>query len=217
MNIVILGAGGHGRVVLDILRRAGNCQIAGFIDADTARAGTTLDGLPILGPVNLLPKLRRNNVAGAIVAIGDNRVRLSYAERVLQGGLELVNAIHPAAVISATAVLGRNLVVAAGAVVGPDAHLADSVILNHNAVVDHECRVGRGAHLCPGVLLGGRVDVAEAAFLGLGAKVLPCLRIGPHAVIGAGAVVRHDVPAGATVVGVPGRVISVVSVEEAPG
>jgi UDP-perosamine 4-acetyltransferase len=99
MDTVIIGAGGHGKVVLDILRAAGTHKPVGFIDADVALAGTTVGGLPVFGPANLLPKLRQQKVKGAIVAIGDNRVRRSYAARLLEHGFELVNAIHPKACV----------------------------------------------------------------------------------------------------------------------
>jgi sugar O-acyltransferase (sialic acid O-acetyltransferase NeuD family) len=210
MNVVIVGAGGHGRVVLDILRTAGVCNPVGFIDADTARSGSQLDGLPVLGSINLLPKLRRQqDVRGAIVAIGDNRVRASYAELVLQGNLELINAVHPSAIVSSTAKVGLNVVIAAGAIVSTDAHLADSAVVNTGAIVDHECRVGRAVHVSPGVVLAGRVHVEPGAFVGIGARVIPCIRIGAHATVGAGAVVIEDVPPHATVVGVPARVVKV--------
>src|SRR5688500_15272332 len=114
MNVVILGAGGHGRVVLDILRAAASHTPVGFIDADTSRAGADLDGLPLLGPVNVLARLRRQDVRGAIVAIGDNRIRAAYADLVLQNNLELINAIHPSAIVSPTVRIGVNVVIAAG-------------------------------------------------------------------------------------------------------
>src|SRR5687768_4556119 len=120
MNIVIIGAGGHGRVVLDVLRcmgaGAGGKKIVGFIDADVSRAGSEVMGVEILGAIHLLGKLKKQHaVGGAIVAIGDNRIRRSYAEQVLEAGLELINAIHPSAVVSATAQLGKNVLLAAGA------------------------------------------------------------------------------------------------------
>ncbi|MGB7160369.1 MAG: acetyltransferase [Tepidisphaeraceae bacterium] len=211
MDVIILGAGGHGKVVLDILRAAGEHRPVGFVDADRTLAGTIVCGLPVLGPSNLLPKLRQQKIKGAIVAIGDNRTRRSCAALVREHGFELVNAIHPAAVVSPGATIGRNVVVCAGACICVDVKLADSVIVNTNAVVDHECEIDEAAHVCPGALLAGRVRVGAGAFVGLGAKVIQCLTIGAGAVIGAGCVVIEDVPAGATVVGVPARVIKFAS------
>lgn len=207
MEVVIIGAGGHGKVVLDLLRSAGEHEPVGFIDADSALAGREVAGLPVFGPVNLLPKIRQRRIRGAIVAIGDNRIRRSYAQLVTQAGLELITAIHPRAFVSSTARLGRNVVVAAGAVVGTEACIADSTIINTSAVVDHECEIGEAVHVAPGALLAGRVRIGAGAFIGMGAKVIPCMTVGEGAVVGGGAVVISDVPPGATVVGVPARVI----------
>ena len=207
MRIVIIGAGGHGKVVLDILRAGGQVEPVGFLDADPALAGTQVCGLTVLGPANLLPGLRRQKVRGAIAAIGDNRTRDQYAALVREHGLELINAVHPTAHVSPTAVLGKNVAVAAHATVCVDARVEDSAIVNTAAVVDHENHVGRASHIGPGALLAGRVRVGPLAFVGMGAKVLQCRTIGEGATVGAGAVVRHDVPAWATVVGVPARVI----------
>ena len=207
MDLVIIGAGGHGKVVLDILQLAGKHRIIGFLDADTTLAGTEVSGLPVLGPINQISRLRHQKIKGAIVAIGDNRVRVSYAALLAEHGIELITAIHPAAVIAKSAQIGHNVVVAAGAVVAASVIVADSAILNTSCVVDHECELEPGVHICPGALLAGRVRVGAGAFVGLGAKVLPCLSIGKGAIVGAGAVVLKDVPEGSTVVGVPARML----------
>ena len=207
MDVVIVGAGGHGKVVLDILRAADQHRISGFLDADATLTGSEIAGIKVLGQVNLLPKLRQQKIRGAIIAIGDNRVRASYAKLVLDAKLDLLSVIHPSASISPTATIGRGVVVAAGAVIAAQAKIADSVIVNTSAVIDHECEIGEASHICPGALLAGRVRVGSGAFVGLGANILPCLNIGDHAIIGAGATVIRDVPAGATVVGVPARII----------
>ena len=81
MDVVIVGAGGHGKVVLDILRTEGKHKVVGFVDADLSLAGTNVGGLSVIGPANMLPKLRQQKVRGAIIAIGDNRTRLEYAAK----------------------------------------------------------------------------------------------------------------------------------------
>jgi UDP-perosamine 4-acetyltransferase len=213
MDVVLIGAGGHGRVVLDILRAGGVYKPVGFLDADPQLTGQTVGDLPVLGQVNLLPKLKAQKVTAVIISIGDNSPRRRYFRKVLDQGFELVNAIHPGSHVSPTARIGRNVVVAAGAVVSTDARIGDGVIVNTSAVIDHECEIGQAVHICPSATLAGRVRVGDETFIGLGCNIIQCLKIGSHAVVGAGAVVIADVPDGATVVGVPARVIKM---EKAP-
>jgi UDP-perosamine 4-acetyltransferase len=209
-QVVIIGAGGHGKVVLDILRAAGQYEPVGFVDADTRLAGTKVGGLPVLGPTNVLPKLRtQQRVGHAIVAIGDNRTRQRYLAAVDAEGFELASAVHPTAFVSPTARLGRNAVVGPSASIVTEARLGDGVIVNTGAIVEHECEVADAVHVAPGACLAGRVRVGMCAFIGIGAQVIQCLAIGEGATVGAGAVVLQDVPDGATVVGVPARVVKV--------
>ena len=214
MELVLIGAGGHGKVVLDIVRAEGRYDPVGFIDADPSLAGSTVSDLPVLGPANLLPKLRGRGVRHAIIAIGDNRTRLRYARHLEEAGFELASAVHPAAFVSPRAALGRNVVVAPRAAVVTEARIGDSTVVNTGSVVDHECDVGPGVHVGPGAHLAGRVRVGEGAFVGLGANVIQCLSVGRYAMVGSGAVVTRDVPDFATVVGVPARVVRVTPPEE---
>lgn len=206
-GVLIIGAGGHGAVVVDILRAAGRYMPAGFIDADPSLVGQTIAGIPVLGAFNQIGKLR-SQFSQAVVAIGDNRVRRSYEAKLTAAGFELINAIHPSAVISTTAELGKNLVVAAGAIVGASARIANSVLLNTGCIIDHECVIGHGAHIGPGAKLAGRVHVGAGAFVGIGSAIIPCTRVGEEATVGAGAVVIRDVQDRETVVGVPAKPIA---------
>lgn len=205
METVIIGAGGHGRVVLDILRAAGQYRPMGFLDAQPTLTGAQVAGLEVLGDVSLLPKLQQQKLSHAIVAVGDNRARLAYAQLLLEHGFELITAIHPRAHLSSGVQVGRNVVIAAGAIICTQVKIDDSAIINTGAIVDHECRIGAGAHIAPGAALAGRVQVESGAFVGLGARVIQRLTIGSFATVGAGAVVLEDVPADTAVVGVPAR------------
>lgn len=212
MKIVIVGAGGHGRVVLDILMQAATHEVVGFVDSSAQLVGRRVDGQLVLGRVDDLPALRHaHSIEGAIVAIGDNGVRRGFADRLEQMGFKLASAIHPSANIARNVTLGRNLVIAAGALIGAHCHVGDSVILNTGCIVDHESMIGPGTHICPGARLAGRVSVDAGAFVGIGATVIQNIRIGYEAVIGAGAVVIREVSPMTMVVGVPAR-----QVREAP-
>lgn len=200
--VVIIGAGGHGKVVLDILRAEGRYDPVGFLDT---KAKDKWGGLPILGPSDWsgFQAVRRKGVARVIVAIGSNLTRMGYLMTVEQAGVELVNAIHPTAFISPTATLGKGVVIAPKASVITEARIGDGAIVNTGAVVDHECVVGEGCHVAPGAVLAGRVKLGRGAFVGINAAVRQCVTVGEFATIGAGAVVIRDVPPGVTVVGVP--------------
>jgi sugar O-acyltransferase (sialic acid O-acetyltransferase NeuD family) len=208
IDTLIIGAGGHGKVVLDILRSTNQYRPVGFVDADPRLIGTRVCGLPVFGAIHLLSRLvHQHKIAAAIIAIGDNRARASYAKALDELHIPLINAIHQSAVVSPAAKLGRNIVVAANAAICTEAVIGDFSIVNTGASVDHECELGSAVHICPGAQLAGRVRVENDAFIGLGASVIQCLKIGTGAIIGAGAVVLSDVPAYATAVGVPARVI----------
>ncbi len=205
---VILGCGGHGRVVLDILTNTGELEVVGFVDSNSEMHGRRIDGIEVLGAPSDLPRLCRElNVSRAIVAVGDNGARRALADQVETMGFELINAIHPSAGLARNVTLGRNIVIAAGALVCAHCQIGDSVILNTGCLVDHESLIGTATHICPGARLAGRVTVESGAFVGIGATIIQSTRVGFEAVIGAGAVVIEDVPPMSTVVGVPAKPI----------
>lgn len=199
-GMLILGAGGHAKVVADILCCQG-VPVMGFLDDNPALWGATRLGLPILGGI---ATYREHLPGGLILGIGDIAERHAVVERLGPLADDLwCNALHPRATVAKSARLGRGVTVMAGAVVNPDAVLGDHSVVNTGATVDHECVIGEYAHIGPGAHLAGGIHVGQGAFIGIGANVTPCLTIGTGAIVGAGAVVIGDVPSHVVVKGVP--------------
>lgn len=207
-RVLILGAGGHGRVVLDILHQARGFDVVGFLDNNPDIINRRIDGVPVRGLIDDLPRVAGDNgITGVVIAIGDNGTRRGLARHVENCGLELISAIHPSATLARSATIGRNVVIAAGAIVCANCQIGDSVILNTGCVVDYQTMIGEGTHICPGVRIAGRVKVEPGVFVGIGATIVPKITLGCESIIGAGSVVINDVAPLATVVGVPARPI----------
>lgn len=202
-RVVILGAGGHARVVCDILRLCGY-EVIGFLDDDPALTGSHFLRFPVLGRTERITEL---DFDAAIVGIGDNRLRQAFYERLRTMGIPLINAIHPSAVIAQDVRLGSGLAVAANAVVNPGSQIGDNVILNTACSVDHDCLLEEHVHIAPGARLCGGVRVGRGTLVGVGACVIPYKTIGAEVTIGGGACVTTDLPDGVTAVGVPAKII----------
>jgi len=204
-GLLILGAGGHGRVVADAARLTGRWTTVAFLDDRHADLGA-VDGLPVLGSFaaskGLVGRYRQ-----AVAAVGDNRLRLQVLKVLRKEGFELPSIIHPGAIVGSDVILGEGTVVLAQSVINVGARLAEGCIVNTGATVDHECVIGRGVHLSPGVHLGGNVIVGDRTWLGVGAVVRNGVTIGKDVMVGVGAAVIDDLPDGVTAVGVPARVV----------
>jgi len=205
MKVIIIGAGGQGKVVLDILRVEKRCEVMGFIDNSLSMRGSVIQGVPVIGDLSVLPELVSNDIKGAIVAIGDNKTRAKTAEAVVKAGLKLINAIHPTAIISPDTRMGVNNVIAAGAIICTDVCIGNNVIINTGAIIEHENIIEDNVHISPGSKLGGQVTVKKGAHIGIGSTLIQNITVYEYSIVGAGAVVLEDVPAGTTVVGIPAK------------
>lgn len=196
---MILGAGGHGKVVIAAAVAAG-IRISAVLDDNPELWGTTLLGLPVDGPLS-----RAADSDGLVViALGDNQLRSRVAATM---NLRWGTIIHPASYVHPSAVIGTGSVIMAGAVVQPDARIGRHTIVNTAASVDHDCCLGDFAHIGPGARLGGEVTVDEGVLMGVASAAKPGVRIGAWSVVGAGSVVISNLPPGVTAVGVPARVV----------
>lgn len=203
-RVLVIGAGGHAKVVIEALRAAGFDPV-GIVDP-RAEAPMLL-GVPVLGDDDALPRLRAEGIEAAVAALGDNRARERAGEGLRALGFRLPAVVHPAALVSPSARVRDGAVVMARAVVGTLAEIGPLAILNTGCIVEHDNRIGPCAHIAPGAVLAGTVRVGARALVGAGAAARPEVSIGADAVVGAGSAVVGDVPAGAVVGGVPARLL----------
>ncbi|MEC9347185.1 MAG: acetyltransferase [Pseudomonadota bacterium] len=204
-DIVILGAGGHARVVLALLRALGR-KVRGCIAPDRPGPAWPAD-VPWLGDDAILDALdpATTELANGIGSTGDPSRRIEAFRLAREAGFRFPPLVHPSAVVDPTAMLDAGSQVMAGAVLQCGVTVGTNVIVNTGAVVDHDCRIGDDAHLAPGTTLSGTVRIGDHAHLGTGATVIQNVHVGDGALVAAGAVVVEDVPAGARVAGVPAR------------
>jgi sugar O-acyltransferase (sialic acid O-acetyltransferase NeuD family) len=205
-DAVIFGASHQGKVVLEVLRAQGSYRVLGFLDDDSGKHGTVFAGSPVLGGTEWALHNAERKLA-AIVAIGRNDARVKAQEALRAGGIELLNAIHPSAVVMPGVTLGAGNLVCAGAVIITGTSLEDSVVVNTAASVDHDCVLQTGAYLAPGVHTAGCVDIGRGAFIGVGAILGPGVKIGASSIIGAGSLVLCDIPSHVLAFGSPAKVV----------
>jgi UDP-perosamine 4-acetyltransferase len=203
--VVILGAGGHAKVIIELLRQDRSLALVGLVDVQRTR--TDLLGVRVIGSDGMLPELRRGGVKHAFVALGDNRARLNAARRLRDCDFQLVNAISSHACISPSARVGRGVAIMAGAVVNAETVIEDLAILNTRASVDHDGYVGEAAHIAPGCALAGRVHIGSLAFIGTGTSAIPGITVGENSLVGAGSCIVRDIPANSLAFGVPARIV----------
>lgn len=204
-KLVIWGASGHGKVVLDIARAQCVSSDVVFIDDDSQKLFWEYQGCHVVGRRTELAILRATGYAHFIVAIGCNAARAACFLAACKMEIEPQTLIHPTAAVSPSASIGPGTVIMANAVINPDSVIGANCIINSGAIVEHDCRIANHVHLSPGVALGGGVRIGAYSHIGLHATVLPGVEIGERVIVGAGAVVLEYVAPDDKVVGVPAR------------
>lgn len=200
--VVIVGTGGHAKVIAEIAKLNRSFKFLGFVDQKEAVDPACK---PVLGDLNCLDKLKKKNKGLRVVfAIGDNAKRRQVAET---NTIESVAMVHPKAVVSSSATISPGSVVMAGATINPHVKIGRHCIVNTGAILDHDCLMEDFSSVAPGCVLGGAVQIKCQSAIGIGAVILHGVTVGAYSVIGAGAVVTKDIPEQVVTYGVPSKTI----------
>jgi UDP-perosamine 4-acetyltransferase len=204
-NIAVFGAGNQGRVALEVFHAAGR-RVAAFLDDGKSATHAEISGTPVHKPAEFFAQHTPDDVE-VFIAVGNAETRITIGNKLRAEGYSIADAVHPSAILSSTAKLGRGVLVCAGAFVGVDATLCDYAVLNTGGSIDHDGVIGLGAYVAPGVTSAGDVHIGEKSFVGVGAVLGPNVVIGDEAVVAAGSVVLGHVSPGTMVAGAPARLV----------
>lgn len=210
-DVLLLGAGGHAKVIIDTLRSYyKNISIIGITEKDQSKLGQTLLNVPILGTDDILQDLYTKGLRKVFISLGTvrNYKPRAYLYKVIKKiGFQCINVIHGTSFLSEYVSLGEGNAVLAGAIINTETQIGHNCIINTGSIVEHECRLGNNIHVGPGAKLSGCVVVEDNCFIGIGANIIQGIHIGENSIIGAGSIVINDIPPNSVAVGIPAKVI----------
>lgn len=205
--VIIIGAGGHAKVVWDCLRLQG-IKVLGMLDKCPPLENEAPE-LPIIGDDSAISAYSCDAVelVNGIGSVGDTSLRTAIFYKFKNQGYTFRSIIHPSAVVAQDCELGEGVQILAGTVVGTRAKIAANTIINTGTIVEHECDIDRNVHIAPGCILSGGVHIGKGCHIGTGATIIQGISIGKNSLVGAGAVVVRDIAEGTKVLGVPAKVV----------
>lgn len=207
-NVLIWGAGGHGKVVADAINVGGNCTVMAFLeDGDKYTGKDTYLGRRVFRGLRSVSTAREEGADAIIFGFGNCQSRVKRIPILQQTGLDPISVVHTSAVIARDVVIEEGVAVMAGVIVNAGSHIGMHSIINTGCTIDHDCKIGMAAHVGPGVHLGGGVSIGEGTWLGLGALVSDGVRVGRNVVVGIGSVVLKDLPDSVVAYGCPARIV----------
>lgn len=206
-KIILIGAGGNGLVILDVLRamKAGGepLEILGVLDDDTSKV--QLAEFRILGKISAGAQYLDDKTIYFVNGVGNNATRKMLTEKYSE--YRYFTTVHPSAIIGSDVTLGEGVMVMPGAIINAGSRIGKGALINTGAVIEHENKIGEYVHIASGATTAGDVSVGDLTMLGTGTNVIQGIRIGRNAMIGAGSLVIRNIPDNCTAVGVPAKVI----------
>ena len=202
-KLIIVGAGGHGKVVADAAFAMQKWEKICFLDNHE----TSCNGRLVIGEFSDLSSELKKDFADVVVAVGDNYMRAELLLKIKKLGFNLPVVVHPYSWISGFAEIEAGSFISAGVVINANAKVGFGSIINTSAVIEHDCIIDEYVHISPNVALAGKVVVGKNSWIGVGANVIEGMQIGKNVIIGAGSVVINNIIDNVVVVGVPAKII----------
>jgi UDP-perosamine 4-acetyltransferase len=206
--VIVLGAGGHAKVLINALQLC-SIDILGITAPDPTLVGQIILGVPVIGTDDELKKYSAQEVhlVNGLGSVGLPVARRRLYDAFKKAGFEFATVVHPSAVVAPDVRVGEGAQIMAGAVLQPGICLGDNVIINTRASLDHDCHIGNHAHIAPGATLSGEVQAGVGVHVGTGASIIQGVKVGDGSLVGAGSVVLKDILAGVRAYGCPAKVV----------
>lgn len=209
-KIVLIGAGGHCKVIIDLIKSIDKYEIVGIINKDLEIKEVL--GVPVIGDDSKLKEIYDYGISNAFICIGalDNTIIRSVIYRQLKEiGFKLPVLIHKNSIVSKFSSIGDGTCILPGAIVNAGVRIDENCIINTASIVEHECNIKSNVHISPNACLGGGVSVGDNSHIGIGSTIIQGIKVGKNVTVGAGSVVINNIQDNNVVVGVPGKVLRV--------
>jgi len=208
-KIVLIGGGGHCKVVISILKKLDNYEIAGIVD--NYKTDSFISGIKIIGTDDDLKDIYKNGIHNALITVGstkDNAKRYRLFNMAREIGYKFPVIISPEAIVDESVKIDEGTVIMPGSIINIDSSIGKNSIINTGSIIEHDCKIGNHCHITPGVHISGAANIGELSFLGIGATIIQGIKIGKNVTIGAGSVAIKDIPDNVITVGNPAKIIS---------
>jgi len=208
-KIVLIGGGGHCKVIISILKKLDNFEIAGIVD--DYKVETLISGIKIIGTDDDLKDIYQSGIHDALITVGstkDNTKRYKLFNVAREIGYNFPVIISPEAIVDESVKIDEGTVIMPGSIINIDSFIGKNCIINTGTIIEHDCKIGDYCHIAPGVHVSGAVNIGELSFIGIGATIIQGIKIGKNVIIGAGSVVIKDITDNVIAVGNPAKVIN---------
>ncbi len=207
-KIILIGGGGHCKVVISILKKLDNFEIAGIVD--NYKVGSLINGIKIIGTDDDLRDIYKSGIHNALITVGsikDNTKRYRLFNMAREIGYKFPIIISPEAIVDESIKINEGTIIMPGSILSIDSSIGKNCIINTGAIIEHDCKIGNHCHVAPGVHISGAANIGELSFIGIGATIIQQIKIGKNVTIGAGSVVIKDIPDNIITLGNPAKII----------